>query len=121
VHTRRIVDPIFGAKLTGSTGRMTFGTLTAVDQAPGRSLDETDPDRGRERTFNILRGQYSLGPSNYAGVIVTDTEFAGGHNRVAGSDMTWRLSSNQRLNGFVLGSHSRAAPQPHSTGGGGRR
>ena len=37
VHTRRIVDPIFGAKLTGSVGRVTFGTLTAIDQSPGRT------------------------------------------------------------------------------------
>ncbi len=38
VHTRRIVDPIFGAKLTGSVGRFAFGTLTALDQAAGRNL-----------------------------------------------------------------------------------
>ena len=38
VHTRRIVDPIFGAKLTGSVGRLAFGTLTALDQAAGRNL-----------------------------------------------------------------------------------
>ncbi len=37
VHTRNIVDPIFGAKLTGTAGRVTFGSLTAIDQAPGRT------------------------------------------------------------------------------------
>ena len=47
VHTRRIVDPIFGAKLTGNVGRFSFGTLTALDQAPGRNLPETDPDYGQ--------------------------------------------------------------------------
>ena len=40
VHTRRIVDPIFGAKLTGNVGRVTFATLSAVDQQPGRSLED---------------------------------------------------------------------------------
>jgi hypothetical protein len=25
VHTRKIVDPIFGAKLTGTVGKTTFG------------------------------------------------------------------------------------------------
>ena len=114
VHTRRIVDPIFGAKLTGSMGRVTFATLSAVDQQPGRSLEADDPlhpDAGRERVFNIARAQYSLGPSNYAGAIVADTEFAGGHNRVIGSDLAYRLTKNQRISGFVLGSQSRA---PHA-------
>jgi Domain of unknown function (DUF5916) len=117
VHTRRIVDPIFGAKLTGSRGRFTFGTLSAVDQAPGRSLSPDDPDAGKERLFNIARLQYSLGPSNYAGAIVTDTEFAGGHNRVIGGDASYRVSSTQRVEGFVLASDSRAPHQPASTTG----
>ena len=36
VHTRRIVDPIFGAKLTGTLGKTTFGVLNALDDHPGR-------------------------------------------------------------------------------------
>ena len=120
VHTRRIVDPIFGAKLTGNAGRVTFATLSAVDQQPGRSLEADEPlhpDAGRERVFNIARAQYSLGPGNYAGAIVTDTEFAGGHNRVIGSDLAYRLSKNQRISGFVLGSQSRAPHAAESTAG----
>lgn len=126
VHTRRIVDPIFGAKLTGNVGRVTFATLSAVDQQPGRSLEDADdplhpgsvhPDSGRERVFNIARAQYSLGPNNYAGAIVTDTEFAGGHNRVIGSDLAYRVSKNQRISGFVLGSRSRAPRTDESKSG----
>jgi hypothetical protein len=121
VHTRRIVDPIFGAKLTGNVGRVTFATLSAVDQQPGRSLEDDDlghPDAGRERVFNIARAQYSLGPNNYAGAIVADTEFAGGHNRVIGSDLAYRLSKNQRISAFVLGSQSRAPHAADSKAGG---
>jgi hypothetical protein len=120
VHTRKIVDPIFGAKLTGNAGRVTFATLSAVDQQPGRSLGDDDPlhpDAGRERTFNIARAQYSLGPNNYAGAIVADTEFAGGHNRVIGSDLSYRVSKNQRVSGVVLGSQSRAPHASDSTAG----
>jgi hypothetical protein len=111
VHTRRIVDPIFGAKLTGTAGRLTFGTLTALDQGPGRNLPDGDPDTGKDRLFNIVRGQYSLGPSNYVGGLVVDSEFAGGHNRVAGADLSWRVSSTQRISGFLLASNTRA---PHT-------
>jgi hypothetical protein len=117
VHTRRIVDPIFGAKVTGTLGRVAFGTLTAVDRDAGRDLPPGDPDFKKDRVFNIARAQYSLGPSNYAGALLMDTEFAGGFNRVAGADLSWRLSDNQRISGFLLGSSSRA-PHAGDTKGG---
>jgi hypothetical protein len=96
VHTRRIIDPIFGAKLTGSAGRLTFGTLSAIDDA--------DDDH---RIFNIGRAQYRLGPSNYIGALYTDIASAGTHNRVAGADLRWRVNESQRLDAFVLASNSR--------------
>ena len=104
VHTRRIVDPIAGAKLTGSTGRLTFATLTAADQAPGKALLPDDVDFERDRMVNVGRVQYSLRPSEYVGGIATDTEFAGRSNRVGGADFSTRLSATQRIEGFVLGS-----------------
>jgi hypothetical protein len=117
VHSRRIVDPVLGAKLTGSVGRLTFGTLTALDQGPGHNLPVGDPDTGTDRLFNVLRGQYSLGPSNYVGALAVDAEFAGGFNRVIGADLSWRVNSTQRVSGFVLGSVSRSPHTAHSTSG----
>lgn len=104
VHTRRIVDPIAGAKLTGSTGRLTFATLTAADQAPGRALLPDDVDFERDRLVNVGRLQYSLRPSEYVGAIATDTEFAGRSNRVGGADFSTRITPTLRFEGFVLGS-----------------
>ena len=109
VHTRRIVDPIAGAKLTGSSGRFTFATLTASDQAPGHAVLPGDPSYDRDRLVNVGRMQYSLRPSEYVGAMVTDTEFAGRYNRVAGMDLSTRLTTTQRLDGFVLGSTTRPA------------
>jgi Domain of unknown function (DUF5916)/Carbohydrate family 9 binding domain-like len=117
VHTRRIVDPVFGAKLTGSAGRFAFGTLTALDVAAGRNLPPDDPGAGKDRLFNVLRGQYSLSPSNYVGALVIDTEFAGGFNRVAGADLSWRVTSTQRMSGFLLASGSRKPGAAESTSG----
>ena len=109
VHTRRIVDPSVGAKLTGSTGRLTFATLTALDQAPGLTVGADDAAFGKGRLVTVGRLQYSLRPSNYVGAIATDTEFAGRTNRVAGVDFSSRLSPSQRVEGFVLGSATRPA------------
>ena len=117
VHTRRIVDPIFGAKVTGSAGRFSFGTLTALDQGPGRNVPEDHPDYGRDQLYNVVRGQYGLGPGNYVGALVVDAELAGGFNRVIGADVSWRLNSTQRVSGFVLASDTRAPRAASSNAG----
>lgn len=117
VHTRRIIDPIFGAKLTGSAGRFTFATLSAVDEAAGREVPANSADFGRDRLFNIGRVQYSLGPSNYVGALVTDTRFGGSRNSVAGADLSWRVTPTQRLTAFALLSRSRVSSEAEDTSG----
>ena len=102
VHTRRVIDPIAGVKLTGSTGRFTFATLSASDQAPGHNVAADDPLRDRDQFVNVGRVQYSTGPSQYVGALITDTELAGRSNRVAGADWSGRLSPTQRFDAFML-------------------
>lgn len=106
VHTRRIVDPIVGAKVTGSAGRVTFGTLTAVDQAPGRTADREDPLFGREKLFQVARAQVSLNRGSYAGALATVTELAGRTNLTGGTDLSLNFKGANRLTAFVLGSHT---------------
>jgi len=103
VHTRRIVDPIFGAKLTGSLGRVTFGSLTAIDQAPGRSASLEDPLYGKEKLFQIARAQVSLNPGSYAGAMATVTELNGRSNVTGGADLNFTKGINT-VTAFVLGS-----------------
>lgn len=104
VHTRQIVDPIFGAKLTGSAGRVTFATLTAIDQAQGRTEDPADPLAGHEKLWHVARAQVSLRPGSYAGALLTFSELAGRTNTAAGADVNWKVNDAQRLTAFVLGS-----------------
>jgi hypothetical protein len=112
VHTRRIVNPKAGVKLTGSGGRLQFGTLTALDHSPDTGRSDADHDR----LFNVARVQYSLGPGSYAGAIVTDMEAANAFNRVAGADLSWRVGDTQRVAGMVLFSHSRQNPGRPASG-----
>jgi hypothetical protein len=89
VHTRRVVDPFWGFKSTGSQGRLGFALLASGDDAPGRALDDgINPFLGDRKEFYIVRPQYSLGPSSYVGALLTDTELGTGHNRVAGADFS---------------------------------
>ena len=109
VHTRFIVDPSFGAKLTGSVGRVSFGALSAVD------------DVGQQdRFFNIGRAQYSFGPSNYIGALYTDVTSATDSNRVVGIDAKWRVSSAQRIDAFAVLSRSQPNDTTAALGGGGQ-
>lgn len=117
VHTRRIVDPSAGFKVTGSVGRLQFGTLTAVDVAAGREHEDDPTLSERDRLFNVARAQYSLGASNYIGAIATDAEFADSFNRVGGADLSWRVRKNQRVMGMALYSSSRDVGDPATRGG----
>ena len=104
VNTRNIVDPIFGAKLTGSAGRVTFGALTAVDQAPGRTELPDDPLAGKEKFFQVARAQMSLKPGSYAGALATFTNLAGRTNAVAGGDISLKFKGSHQISGFALAS-----------------
>ena len=106
VHTRRIVDPIFGAKLTGSAGRVTFGSLTALDQSPGRTEDPLDPLHGKEKLFEVARAQVSLNTGSFAGAMVTLTQLAGRTNAVGGGDISLHFKGSNSFNAFVLGSQT---------------
>ena len=97
VHTRRIINPAWGSKLTGTAGKVTFGLLDASDKSPQEISDHN-------KLFTIGRATYSLGQSDYVGAIVTDTEFAGRFNRVIGGDFSIRPSSTQQVSATFLNS-----------------
>jgi hypothetical protein len=103
VHTRVIEDPLWGAKSSGTAGRATFALLAAGDEAPGSQLPGEDPNPflGQRKGYYIARGQYSLGPTNYVGGLLTDTEFAGGHNRVAATDLSLKMGDHLASGTFI--------------------
>ncbi len=109
VHTRKIVDPIFGSKVTGTLGKTTFGVLNALDDKPATVIaigpngeDLPVPNR----SFTIGRGTYALRRSDYVGGIFTHTYLDGRHNTVAGGDMALRPSSAQSFNASFLASQT---------------
>jgi hypothetical protein len=103
VHTRVIEDPLWGGKSSGTAGRATFAFLAAGDEAPGRQLpgEPENPFLGERKGYFIARGQYSLGRTNYVGALLTDTEFAGGHNRVAATDVSLKRGDHLASGTFI--------------------
>src|SRR5206468_2367803 len=97
VHTRKIINPNWGSKLTGSAGKFTFGVLNASDASPADIGNRGASTAGENKLFNVGRFTYSLGESNYLGGMLIDTEHAGRHNRVAGTDLSFRFQKRQQI------------------------
>jgi hypothetical protein len=102
VHTRRIIDPQWGGKLTGTAQRLTFGLLSSSDETPQDVGNRGPAIADARKLFTIARATYGLGESNYAGAIVTDTEHAGRSNRVVGTDVLWKFTRAHELNATYL-------------------
>ena len=98
VHTRTIIDPRVGGKLTGKVGRTTLGVLVSDDEAPGRLDDTSDPAFGETAQFFIGRARYDLYAESHIGTLFTDREFMDGFSRVGGVDAQLRLSQTSRFN-----------------------
>ena len=97
VHTRRIVDPAYGAKLTGKVGRTSIGVLYASDAEPGNVNDPTDPAFGSSADTFVGRARYDLYAESHVGTIFTNREQLGGHSRLAGVDSNFRLGDTHSV------------------------
>jgi hypothetical protein len=106
VHTRRIIDPLFGIKLSGTVGKVTFATLSSSDQAPGNT-DPADPLFGKKKLYNIARALYSLGKGTYIGGLLTDTELDDGYNRVVAGDLALRFKEHQEMSATAIATLAR--------------
>jgi hypothetical protein len=116
VHTRHIIKPLWGSKLTGTEGKLTFGVLNAWDKNPEDIGNRGDLIQGEKKLFTIARTTYSLGASNYIGAILTDTEHAGRHNRVEGGDLSIKFSAPQQLTATFLSSQTGITPAAAAQG-----
>jgi hypothetical protein len=106
VHTRTIVDPKGGVKLSGKlAGRDSIAAIFAADELP--------PDLGRAEGagqtayFSIVRYKHALSQDSSLGLYFTDRENGGRSNRVAGPDGQIRLGRSSLLSFHALGSFTR--------------
>ena len=85
IYTRRIVHPVFGAKLAGKVGGTGIAYLGAVDNQ--------DPSAaGSNPVYNLVRLRRDLGPTSTVGLAYTDWIDGDDYNRVLGADarVVWR-------------------------------
>ena len=107
IHTRTIVDPRYGGKLTGKVGNTTLGVLVANDEAPGKVDDPLDRAYGRTANTVIGRVRYDLYSESHIGAILTDRSFLDSYSRLAGMDSRFRVGQTTSIDFSALTTQNR--------------
>jgi hypothetical protein len=101
VYTRRIVDPLYGLKLTGKAGRTAVGVLTAADRSAGDGEpglpDRVNPYAGRDAQFVVARARHDFSDHLSVGGLVTDRFHRDAFNHVAAVDGRWTFRRSWTL------------------------
>lgn len=116
VHTRTLVDPRFGAKLSGKIRNTSIGFMVTDDEAPGQLLTRNAPGYGEGAKVVMGRVRYDLYSESYVGAIVTDRELLDGYSRVGGVDGVFRVGTNHRARFTAINSDRRNGDGVRSTG-----
>ncbi len=109
VHTRRIVDPKLGFKLTGKAGsRNQLSAIFALDEYPGSAAETGPADvSGADAPFTIVRYKRLMSGDTYIGAFFTRRSFDGSSNALGGLDGRFRLNNTMILEGFAFNTWTR--------------
>lgn len=105
VYTRRIADPVGGAKLSGKIGRTSLGYLGALDESPS----SLSGGQGKA-LFNLVRLRRDIGTGSTAGILYTDRTMTQGegYNRVVAGDVRFLFRKRYTLSTQWAGSWTSA-------------
>jgi hypothetical protein len=101
VHTRNIVEPGWGARITGDVGKVTFGFLGASDEWNPEGFGSGVDNTNQKPNFWIGRCKYSLPGENYVGIIYSGKENGDEYNRVMGGDISVKFGKNLFLANYL--------------------
>ena len=102
IYTRRIVQPVAAAKLTGKGFGTEIALLSAVDDPA------VSPTGNDHPIYNLLRLQRDLGAQSRLGVVYTDRIVGSNYNRVAGVDGRLLFGQANTLQLQLAGSRTRS-------------
>lgn len=112
--SRRIVEPQFGARLTGKIGRWALGGLLIDDRAAGK-LDPTGP-RSSRAVIGVARVQREFAEQSSVGILATSRDYRDSSNRVFAMDGRLQLNPNWTLSAQAARSYTRNLGGSHATG-----
>lgn len=103
IYTRRIVQPVAAAKLTGKGFGTDIALLSAVDDPAVSPSGEDHP------IYNLLRLQRDLGTQSRLGLVYTDRVVGSDYNRLIGADARILFGEVYSLELQLAGSGTRTA------------
>lgn len=103
IYTRRIVQPVAAAKLTGKGFGTDIALLSAVDDPAVSPSGEDHP------IYNLLRLQRDLGTQSRLGLVYTDRVVGSDYNRLIGADARILFGEVYSLQLQLAGSGTRTA------------
>lgn len=89
LFTRRIADPLMGARASGRVGRYALGAMVVDDRSPfdGRAPDD-------KAWFGVARFTRDVGRESSVGMFLSDRAMVDGRNTIAAVDGRARLGAN---------------------------
>lgn len=115
LYTRSIVDPLYGAKLSGRQGKLSIGVLHALDRDPAPTVHERDtPGFGPDRVDDawavndVLRLRHDAFGEGFVGITLADKRLVGrgaralGNHTAVGADMRLPLGERWNLDARTL-------------------
>ena len=120
VYTRNIADPEYGAKLTGTEGKHTYGAFMTNDTQTNIILPGNTGSRlislREESESGALKYRYDVNEDFSVGVISTIRQTDNYHNFVSGIDSKYRFSDSTSLKAQVLMADTKDSPQLSASG-----
>lgn len=112
LHTRNIVNPVAGVKVTGKLApRDTLAALYSVDDRPA------EEEAGAHAQFSALRYKRALSQDAYLGGFYVGREQGAVHNRVAGADGLLRFDQSTSMGFYAFGSSTRHEGEADASAG----
>lgn len=111
VYTRTVSTPEWGVKLSGKEGKNAIGFFSARDKVstimiPGVNGSSTTSIAGKTQD-TVVRYRRDLKNASTVGVVITDREGSGYHNRVAGVDSVIRIGDADTITFQTLVSNTK--------------
>jgi hypothetical protein len=111
VYTRTVVDPSWGAKVTGKLAGSAVGLFVTRDDHPNlifpSNLSSDGAALDLKVTSGVLRYRRDVGSASAIGVLATDREGDSYHNRVYGFDGHIRIGKGDLIRYQAVGSATR--------------
>ncbi len=116
--SRRIVDPQFGAKVTGTLGRWNLGALVADERAPGKVLLQGQSGHGERAVDGVGRVEREFAHQSHVGMFLSDSVFQSKSNRVGALDLRYLMPKSFTFNAQATTTQQELSPSGYQAGPG---